>query len=99
MGTKFRSSTYNREGKLALEFAGEIDGSSAAEICYRIETLGLSECSLDFTRVETIDVFAARVLARGLKSLRQRGVRFEVERLPESIAGTLCLGGVLEAMV
>jgi len=68
-------------------------------LCYRIEMLGLRACTLDFYQVEPIDVFAARVLARGLKSLRQRGVRFEVERLPESVTGTLCLGGVLEAMV
>ena len=99
MSTNFRTDIYSREGKLALEFAGEIDGSSAAEICYRVESLGLRECTLDFSRVEAIDLFGARVLARGLRALREDGVRFDVERLPESIAGTLCLGGVLEAMV
>ncbi len=98
MSTNFRSNICSREGKLALEFAGEIDGSSAAEICYRIETLGLRVCSLDFSRVETIDVFAARVLARGLRGLREDGYRFELDGLPQGSAETLCLGGVLEAM-
>ena len=99
MGKNFHSVIYSREGKVTLELAGEIDGSSAAEVCYRIETLGLRECSLDFSRVEAIDVFGARVLARGLKALRKHGVRFEVDGLPERVAGTLCLGGVLEALV
>ncbi len=84
---------------MTVELAGEVDGSSAAEVCYQIETLGLPECTLDFSRVEAIDVFAARVLARGLKVLRKRGVSFEVGGLPERVAGMLCLGGVLEALV
>lgn len=99
MAKNFCSVFYSREGRVALELAGNIDGSSAAELCYRIETLGLRECTLDFSRVEVIDVFGARVLARGLKSLRNRGVRFEVEGLPEEVAETLCLGGVFEALV
>ncbi len=99
MGKNFHSVIYSREGKVTLELAGEIDGSSAAEVCYRIETLGLRECSLDFSRVEAIDVFGARVLARGLKALRNRGVRFGVEGLSEHVGGKLCLGGVLEAVV
>ncbi len=97
MGKNFHSVIYSREGKVTLELAGEIDGSSAAEVCYRIETLGLRECSLDFSRVEAIDVFGARVLARGLKALRNRGVRFGVEGLSEHVGGKLCLGDVLEA--
>jgi anti-anti-sigma factor len=99
MGKNFHSVIYSREGKVTLELAGEIDGSSAAEVCYRIQTLGLRECSLDFSRVEAIDVFGARVLARGLKALRNRGVRFGVEGLSEHVGGKLCLGGVLEAVV
>jgi anti-anti-sigma factor len=82
-----------------VELAGQIDGSTAAEVCHRIETLGVRECSLDFSRVEMIDLFGARVLARGLKALRDRGIRFEAEGLPERVARTLCLGGVLEALV
>jgi hypothetical protein len=31
--------------------------------------------------------------------LRERVVRFEVDGIPERVAGTLCLGGVLEALV
>ena len=89
MGKNFHSVIYSREGKVTLELAGEIDGSSAAEVCYRIETLGLRECSLDFSRVEAIDVFGARVLARGLKALRNRGVRFGVEGLSEHVGGKL----------
>ena len=99
MAKNFRSAIGNREGKVTVELAGEIDGSAAAEMCYRIETLGLRECSLDFSRVEGIDVFGARVLARGLKALRNRGVRFGVEGLSEHVGGKLCLGGVLEAVV
>ncbi|OGB94872.1 MAG: hypothetical protein A3G35_12895 [candidate division NC10 bacterium RIFCSPLOWO2_12_FULL_66_18] len=99
MARNFRSVISGREGRVTLELAGEVDGSSAAEVCYRIETLGLRECSLDFSRVEAIDVFGARVLARGLKALRNRGVRFGVEGLSEHVGGKLCLGGVLEAVV
>ena len=99
MARNLRSIIWSREGNVTLELAGELDGSSAAEVCHQIEKLRLRECSLDFSRVEAIDVFGACVLARGLKALRNRGVRFEVEHLPERVAGTLCLGGVLEAMV
>lgn len=99
MAKNFHSVIYSREGKVTLELAGEIDGSSAAEVCHRIQMLGLRECTLDFSGVEAIDVFGARVLTRGLKALRTRGVRFEVEGLPEPVAKTLCLGGVLEAVV
>jgi anti-anti-sigma factor len=99
MGKNFHSVIYSREGKVTLELAGEIDGSSAAELCWKLQELGIRECTLDFSRVEAIDVFGAQVLARGLKALRNRGVRFEVEGLPERVAGTLCLGGVLEALV
>lgn len=99
MSRDFRAVFYSRDGKVTLEPAGDINGSSAAELCYRIEMLGLRECTLDFSRVETIDVFGARILARGLKTLRNRGVHFEIEGLPERVAGTLCLGGVLEALV
>lgn len=99
MARNFHALFYSRDGKVTIELAGRIDGSSAAELCYRIEMLGLRECTLDFSRVETIDVFGARVLASGLKALRKRGVRFDIEGLPEAVAGTLCLGGVLEALV
>ena len=99
MAKNFRIVVYKREGWLTLELAGDIDGSSAAEVCYRIERLGLHGCSLDFARVEAIDVFGARVLACGFKALRTRGVCFEVDHLPERVARTLCLGGVLEALV
>ncbi len=99
MRMHLRNVISGREGNPTLELAGAIDGSSAAEICCRIEMLGLRACSLDFSRVEAIDVFAARVLAAGLKTLRSRGVRFDVEGLPERVAGILCLGGVLEALI
>lgn len=99
MARNFRCVVYSREGKVTLEMAGDIDGSSAAEMWYKLQQLGVRECSLDFSRVEAIDVFAAQILARGLKALRNRGVRFDVEGLPEHVAGKLCLGGVLEALV
>ncbi len=99
MARNFHALFYSRDGKVTIELAGRMDGSSAAELCYRIEMLGLRECSLDFSRVETIDVFGARVLASGLKALRKRGVRFEVEGLPQHVAEKLCLGDVLEALV
>ncbi|MGE5848786.1 MAG: STAS domain-containing protein [Candidatus Methylomirabilota bacterium] len=98
MAKNFDSLFRSRDGRVTLELAGEIDGSAAAEVCYRIQMLGVRECALDFTGVEAIDVFGACVLGRGLKSLRSRGVCFEVESLPERVAGTLCLGGVLEAI-
>ncbi len=88
-----------RKGRIILELSGAIDGSSAAEVCDRIERRGLRVCSLDFSRVKAIDLFGARVLASGLKTLRSHGVQFEVEALPEAIAVTLCLGGVLEALI
>ncbi|MBI2455551.1 MAG: STAS domain-containing protein [candidate division NC10 bacterium] len=99
MARNFRSIIYSRESRVTLELAGEIDGSSAAQVCYELQRLDVRECSLDFSRVEMIDIFGARVLARGLKALRNRGVRFEVEHLPERVAEKLCLGGVLEALV
>ena len=99
MAKNFHIISYGREGKITQELAGEIDGSAAAEVRYRIQILGVRECTLDFTGVEAIDVFGAYVLGRGLKSLRSRGVCFDVEGLPERVAGTLCLGGVLEAIV
>ena len=99
MTKKFRVTLYRRKGWLTLELAGDTDGSSAAEICYYIETLGFRGCTLDFSRVRAIDVFAARVLARGLRELRNRGVYFEVDGLTEAVAEKLCLGGVLEALV
>ena len=67
--------------------------------CYRIQLLGFRECTLDFSRVEVIELFGARVLAYGLRSLRDAGARFEIEELPEGVAETLCLGGVIEALV
>ena len=94
-----RSLIHSHGERVTLELAGEIDGSTAAEVCYKLQELGVRDCTLDFSRVETIDVFGARVLARGLKGLRNRGVRFEVDGLSERVAGTLCLGGVLEALV
>ena len=99
MARNFRIVIRDRDGRSTLEAVGDIDGSSAAEVCYQIEALALRECTLDFSRVEAIEVFGARVLAQGLKALRNRGVRFEVEGLPERVAGTLCLGGVMEALV
>ncbi len=99
MAKNFRIISYSREGKITLELVGEIDGSSAAEVCWKLQELGIRECSMDFSRVKVIDLFGARVLARGLKSLRDRGVRFEVEALPERVAEKLCLGGILEALV
>ncbi len=99
MAKNFRMVIYNWEGRITVELGGEIDGSSAAEVSYQLGKLTLREYTLDFSRVEAIDVFAARVLAQGLKALRARGIRFEVEGLPEHVAGTLCLGGALEALV
>jgi anti-anti-sigma regulatory factor len=69
------------------------------EVCYQLGKLRLPECTLDFSRIEAIDVFGAQVLARGFKSLRNRGVRFDIEGLPQHVASTRCLGGVLEALV
>lgn len=90
---------YGLDGKVSLELTGKIDGSSAAEVCYRIGLLGLRQCTLDFSRVEEIEVFGARVLARGLKALKHSGVRLEIEGLREPVGHTLCLGGVLEALI
>lgn len=98
MAKHFHTALHSREGRVILDLAGNIDGSSAAQVCYEIEMLGLQECSLDFSRVKAIDLFAARVLARGLRGLRNRGVRFQVEGLPEPVARTLCLGGALDAL-
>lgn len=95
----FHSVFYGRDGKVTIELAGRIDGSSAAEVCYRIETLGLRECTLDLSRVEAIDLFGARVLARGLKALKLGGVRLEIEGLHEPVGQTVCLGDVLEALM
>jgi len=94
-----RSLIHSHGERVTLELAGEIDGSTAAEVCYKLQKLGVRDCTLDLSRVEAIDLFGARVLARGLKALRKRGVRFEVDGLSERVAGTLCLGGVLEAIV
>jgi len=99
MGKNLRYFFHGREGRLTLELAGEMDGSSAAELCYRIERLGVPVCGLDFSQVEAIDLFGARVLARGLRALREHGVRFDLEGLPAGAAQTFCLGGVLEAIV
>ena len=88
-----------RDGRAIVEMAGEINGSAAAEVCYRIELLGLRECTLDFSQVKVIELFGSRVLACGLKSLRKNGILFELDGLPESVAETLCLGGVIEALV
>jgi anti-anti-sigma factor len=99
MGKKLRYVFHDQEGRLTLALAGEMDGSSAAELCYRIEKLGVSGCGLDFSQVEAIDLFGARVLARGLQALREHGVRFDLEGLPAGAAQTFCLGGVLEAIV
>lgn len=99
MARNFHSVSYRHEGKVRLELAGDMDGSVAAEVCYRIQTLGVQECTLDFSQVKAIGLFGARVLARGLKGLRNRGIRFEVEGLSERVAKQLCLGGALEALV
>ncbi|HSD50666.1 MAG TPA: STAS domain-containing protein [Candidatus Methylomirabilis sp.] len=99
MAKHFRMVIYNWDGRITVELAGEIDGSSGAEVGYQLGRLGLPECTLDFSKVEAIDMFGAQVLARGFKSLRNRGVRFEIDGLPERVAEMLCLGGVLEAIV
>ncbi len=99
MVTSFRISAHAQDGWLTLELIGKVDGSSAAEIPHHIETLGRRGCTLDFSRVSGIDLFAARVLARGLRELRDRGVHFQVDGLTEAVAEKLCLGGVLEALV
>jgi anti-anti-sigma regulatory factor len=99
MTKNFDSLFRSREGGITIELGGEIDGSAAAEVCYRIQMLGVSECSLDFSRVEVIDLFGAQVLARGLKALRQGGIRLEIEGLWNGVSEKLCLGGVLEAIV
>lgn len=99
MAKNFRMVIYKWEGRVTVELAGDIDGSSAAEACYQLEKLRLGECALDFSRVERIDVFGATILARGLKALKGRGIRFEVEALPEEVAEKLCLGGATEALV
>jgi len=73
MRRKFHSVLYRREGRPVLEVRGELDGSTAAELCDRLQTLGLDECSLDFLRVEGMDAFSASVLARGLKLVQAQG--------------------------
>jgi len=99
MGKKLRYVVHTRDGRLTLTLAGDMDGASAAELCCRIEGLGVSVCGLDFSQVEAIDLFGARVLAHGLKALREHGVRLDLEGLPAGTAQTFCLGGVLEAIV
>ncbi len=37
MANEAHAVLYSRQGKVALELAGEINGSVAAEACYRIE--------------------------------------------------------------
>ena len=99
MGENMRYVFHDQDGRLTLELAGEMDGSAAAELCYRIERLGVSVCGLDFSQVRAIDLFGARVLARGLRGLRESDVGFDLEGLPAEAAQTFCLGGVLEAIV
>lgn len=73
MRKKFQSVLYRREGRTTLEVRGEIDGSTAAELCDRLQALRLEECCLDFLRVKKMDAFSASVLARGLTLVRARG--------------------------
>jgi len=60
MGKKLRYVVHTRDGRLTLTLAGDMDGASAAELCCRIEGLGVSVCGLDFSQVEAIDLFGAR---------------------------------------
>jgi anti-anti-sigma factor len=99
MAKTFRMVVRRREGLPTLRPTGAVDGSAAAQICRYIEGIEQHTCCLDFSGVHAIDLFAARVLARELKTLRSRGKRFEVDGLHERVAATLCLGGVIEALV
>ncbi len=90
---------HRRDGVPTLRPTGAVDGSAAAEIGRYLEGFAPRTWCLDFSRVHTIDLFAASVLACELKTLRGRGMCFEVDGLHEQVATTLCLGGVIEAVV
>lgn len=88
-----------RDGLPTLHPSGAVDGSAAAEIGRYLEGVEARIWCLDFSGVQTIDLFAARVLACELKTLRNRGMRFDLDGLHERVATILCLGGVIEAVV
>jgi anti-anti-sigma factor len=73
MRRKFQSVLYRREGRTTLEVRGELDGSTAAELCNRLQALRLDDCCLNLLRVEEMDAFSASVLARGLKLVQAQG--------------------------
>jgi anti-anti-sigma regulatory factor len=99
MAKSFRLIVRRREGLPTLCPTGAVDGSAAAEIGRCLEGFEPHTCCLDFSGVQVIDLFAARVLACELKTLRGRGMRFDLDGLHERVATTLCLGGVIEAVV
>ncbi len=99
MAKSFRLTLCRSDGVPTLRPSGDVDGSAAAEIGRYLEGFQPHTWCLDFSEVRAIDLFAARVLARELKTLKSRGARFEVEGLHEEVATTLCLGGVIESLV
>src|SRR5512146_603714 len=99
MTKSFRLVVQRRDGVATLRPTGAVDGSAAAEIGRCLEGFAPHTWCVDFSGVQAIDLFAARVLARELKTLRSQGMRFEIDGLHEQVATILCLGGVIEAMV
>lgn len=87
-----------RDGLRTLRPTGAVDGSAAAEIGRYLEGFKRHTWCIDFSGVHAIDLFAARVLACELKTLRSRGMRIELDGLHERVATILCLGGVIEAV-
>ena len=86
-----------REESVVLHLMGRLDGSGAGEVGCRLEALGRHRAVLDFSRVEAVEPFGARVLGIRLKRLRAAGMRAELEGLSQPVAHELCMGGVLEA--
>ena len=99
MGKRIRSVTREPAGGITLELAGVLDGAAAAEICHQVETLGARECRLDFSGVKGIELFGASILSRGLKRLKERGVRCQVGHVPKRVAGRSSSLGVLELLI
>ena len=85
-------------GQYVLRLEGELDGSSAAEALILLETLRDATVTLDFTRVDRVELFGARVLGGGLRDLWPAGLTFEVDGLSTEIGHQLCLGEVLSAV-
>ena len=55
-----------REESVVLHLMGRLDGSGAGEVGCRLEALGRHRAVLDFSRVEAVEPFGARVPERPL---------------------------------